>query len=250
MEVKSRLASETSATSYRDVLDASTEPGRHALQDQRRWDQRVRVFHIDAQKHGQIRGDIDIDVLMAAVGQHATHASNHRPRTAPRWRPGAIGVGTFVKAQHCPSPTALPVPAWSSKAVKRAIRCELASSSATTPPRRTGPTGGCPKRAGTSFPSSDEPFGSAPPIPAGRVGLSSGASTRTCLPEPAERTRRVLHRELAAPAADLNGSPWERRDFAGDPRRSTREDPLVTGARSRYACLVHGRSRSPPRQLR
>jgi AcrR family transcriptional regulator len=65
MEVKSRLASETSATFYRDVLDESTEPGRYALQEQRKWDQRVRIFYIDAQRHGQIRGDIDIDVLMA-----------------------------------------------------------------------------------------------------------------------------------------------------------------------------------------
>jgi hypothetical protein len=67
MAVKSQLASETSATFYRETLDGSTEPGRYALEEQRKWDQRVRRFYKDAQAHGQIRGDIDIDVLMALL---------------------------------------------------------------------------------------------------------------------------------------------------------------------------------------
>jgi hypothetical protein len=76
MEVKSRLASETSATFYRDVLDESTEPGRYALQEQRKWDQRVRVFYIDAKRHRQVRGDIDIDVLMALFARSRDLVAN------------------------------------------------------------------------------------------------------------------------------------------------------------------------------
>ncbi len=67
MAVKSQLASETSATFYREVLDGTTAPGRFALQKQRKWDQRIRRFYVDAQARGQIRGDIDIDVLMALL---------------------------------------------------------------------------------------------------------------------------------------------------------------------------------------
>jgi len=65
--VKSELASETSATFYREVLDDSTAPGRYALQEQRKWDQRVRRFYEDAQAKGQIRSDIDVDVLMVLL---------------------------------------------------------------------------------------------------------------------------------------------------------------------------------------
>jgi AcrR family transcriptional regulator len=65
--VKSRLASETSAAFYREVVDAETAPGRFVLQEQRKWDERVRRFYADAQARGQIRGDIDIDVLMALI---------------------------------------------------------------------------------------------------------------------------------------------------------------------------------------
>jgi AcrR family transcriptional regulator len=65
VEAKSKLASETSATFYRDALDDSTEPGRYAMQEQRKWDRRVRRFYAEAQAKGQIRDDIDIDVLMA-----------------------------------------------------------------------------------------------------------------------------------------------------------------------------------------
>jgi AcrR family transcriptional regulator len=67
MEAKSALASETSATFYRDALDDSTAPGRYALQEQHKWDQRVRRFYADAQAQGQIRDDIDLDVLMALL---------------------------------------------------------------------------------------------------------------------------------------------------------------------------------------
>ncbi len=65
--VKTELASETSAVFYRDVLDGETAPSRFALQEQLKWDERVRQFYRDAQAHGQIRADIDIDVLMALL---------------------------------------------------------------------------------------------------------------------------------------------------------------------------------------
>jgi AcrR family transcriptional regulator len=67
MAVKSELASQTSATFYREALDGSTEPGRYALRKQQQWDQRVRHFYLDAQANGQIREDVDIDVLMALL---------------------------------------------------------------------------------------------------------------------------------------------------------------------------------------
>ena len=65
--VKSKLASETTAVFYREAMDNRTEPGRFALQEQRAWDDRVRRFYLEAQERGQIRGDIDIDVLMAVL---------------------------------------------------------------------------------------------------------------------------------------------------------------------------------------
>ena len=65
--VKSQLASETSATFYRETLDGTTKPGQYALQEQQKWDKRIRRFYIDAQAHGQIRNDIDIDILMALL---------------------------------------------------------------------------------------------------------------------------------------------------------------------------------------
>ena len=67
MEVKSKLAAETSALFYREALDSSTLPGQFALQEQRKWEQRVRQFYVDAQANGQIRADIHIDVLMALL---------------------------------------------------------------------------------------------------------------------------------------------------------------------------------------
>lgn len=67
MAVKSELAAETSATFYREAIDLSTAPGQFALQEQRKWDLRVRRFYVDAQASGQIRDDIHIDVLMALL---------------------------------------------------------------------------------------------------------------------------------------------------------------------------------------
>lgn len=67
MAVKSELAAETSATFYREAIDGSTAPGQYALQEQRKWEKRVRRFYIEAQASGQIRGDIDIEVLMAIL---------------------------------------------------------------------------------------------------------------------------------------------------------------------------------------
>ncbi len=63
--IKSELASGASAVFYRETLDDETEPGRFALHQQRKWDERVRRFYRDAQSQGQIRADIDIDLLMA-----------------------------------------------------------------------------------------------------------------------------------------------------------------------------------------
>jgi AcrR family transcriptional regulator len=64
---KSELAAETSAVFYREALDGATELGRFALREQRKWDERVRLFYRDAQARGEIRADIDIDVLMALL---------------------------------------------------------------------------------------------------------------------------------------------------------------------------------------
>jgi AcrR family transcriptional regulator len=65
--VKSQLASETSAAFYREAVDGETAPGRFVLEEQRKWDERVHCFYSDAQARGQIRADIDIDVLMALM---------------------------------------------------------------------------------------------------------------------------------------------------------------------------------------
>jgi AcrR family transcriptional regulator len=67
IEVNSRLAAETSAAFYRETLDAESEPGGFVLQEQRTWDERVRRFYRDAQAQGQIRADINIDVLMVLL---------------------------------------------------------------------------------------------------------------------------------------------------------------------------------------
>jgi AcrR family transcriptional regulator len=67
--VKSQLASQTSAAFYREAVDGETAPGRFVLQEQRKWDDRVRRFYRDAQAQGRIRADIDLDVLMALVAR-------------------------------------------------------------------------------------------------------------------------------------------------------------------------------------
>jgi AcrR family transcriptional regulator len=64
---KTRLASHTSAVFYREALDGTTEPGRFALREQRKWDEQVRRFYRDAQGRGEIRPDIDVDVLMVVL---------------------------------------------------------------------------------------------------------------------------------------------------------------------------------------
>jgi AcrR family transcriptional regulator len=64
---KTQLASETSAVFYRETLDDETAPGQFALREQRKWNERVRRFYRDAQARGQIRADIDIDVLMTVL---------------------------------------------------------------------------------------------------------------------------------------------------------------------------------------
>jgi AcrR family transcriptional regulator len=65
--VKSQLAAETSATFYREALTEESAAGRFALEAQRAWDERVRRFYLEAQAKGQIRADIQIDVLMALL---------------------------------------------------------------------------------------------------------------------------------------------------------------------------------------
>jgi AcrR family transcriptional regulator len=67
--IKAQMASETSAAFYREVVDGGTAPGRFVVQEQRKWDERVRRFYADAQARGQIRSDIDIDVLMAFIAR-------------------------------------------------------------------------------------------------------------------------------------------------------------------------------------
>lgn len=67
LEVKAELAADTSAAFYRDVLDGSTSPGRFVLQQRQAWDDRVRRFYLDAQAHGRIRDDIDVDLLMGVL---------------------------------------------------------------------------------------------------------------------------------------------------------------------------------------
>ena len=64
---KTQLASDTSAAFYREVLDDRTAPGRFALEEQRKWEDRVRRFYLDAQARGQIRADLDVDVLMTLL---------------------------------------------------------------------------------------------------------------------------------------------------------------------------------------
>jgi len=67
MALKSELASKTSATFYREAMDNSTAPGAYALQEQRKWDQWIRQFYAEAQARGEIRGDIDTDVLIGIL---------------------------------------------------------------------------------------------------------------------------------------------------------------------------------------
>jgi AcrR family transcriptional regulator len=65
--VKSGLAAETSVEFYREVMAADSEPGRFARQKQREWDLRVRRFYAEAQARGEIRAEVDLDLLMAML---------------------------------------------------------------------------------------------------------------------------------------------------------------------------------------
>jgi AcrR family transcriptional regulator len=64
---KTELASQTSAVFYRESIDEATQAGRFALEEQRKWDERVRRFYRETQARGQIRRDIDVDLLMAVL---------------------------------------------------------------------------------------------------------------------------------------------------------------------------------------
>ena len=61
---KSGQAGETSLEFYQEVMTADSEPGRFVRQKQREWEERVRGFYVEAQARGQIRSDLDLDLLM------------------------------------------------------------------------------------------------------------------------------------------------------------------------------------------
>lgn len=67
LEAKTELASATSAAFYREALDDSTAAGRFVLEARREWDERVRHFYTEAQARGEIRDDVDVDLLMAIL---------------------------------------------------------------------------------------------------------------------------------------------------------------------------------------
>jgi AcrR family transcriptional regulator len=61
---KSHLAAESSEELYRELMTDRSALGELARQRQRDWDKRVRRFYREAQARGQIRQDIDVDLLM------------------------------------------------------------------------------------------------------------------------------------------------------------------------------------------
>jgi AcrR family transcriptional regulator len=65
--VKSALAAESGVEFYREIMTADSEPGRYARRMQREWDERVRAFYLEAQARGEIRADIDVDLLLRAL---------------------------------------------------------------------------------------------------------------------------------------------------------------------------------------
>lgn len=65
--VKSALAAETSEEFYREIISAESELGRFARARQRAWDERVRRFYSEAKARGEIRADIDVDLLMLVL---------------------------------------------------------------------------------------------------------------------------------------------------------------------------------------
>ena len=62
--VKSGLAAESGVEFYREIMTTDSEPGRFARRMQGEWDERVRSFYLEAQAHGEIRADIDVDFLL------------------------------------------------------------------------------------------------------------------------------------------------------------------------------------------
>lgn len=61
---KSHLAAEASEELYHELMTDDSALGELARQRQRDWDERVRRFYREAQARGQIRQDIDVDLLM------------------------------------------------------------------------------------------------------------------------------------------------------------------------------------------
>ena len=62
--IKAEQFATASAELYHEVLTADTAPGRYARAQMRDWEQRVRDFYRTAQRRGQIRRDLDLDLLM------------------------------------------------------------------------------------------------------------------------------------------------------------------------------------------
>jgi AcrR family transcriptional regulator len=65
--LKSGFAAEISADFYYELMTSDSQPGRFVRQRQREWDDRVRRFYAEAQGRGQIRADINVDLLMALL---------------------------------------------------------------------------------------------------------------------------------------------------------------------------------------
>jgi AcrR family transcriptional regulator len=61
---KSGLAAETSTEFYNELMTADSESGRFARRKQGEWDKRVRAFYAEAQARGEIRADLNVDLLM------------------------------------------------------------------------------------------------------------------------------------------------------------------------------------------
>jgi len=62
--IKAEQFATASAELYHEVLTADTAPGRYARAQMRDWEKRVRDFYRAAQRRGQIRRDLDLDLLM------------------------------------------------------------------------------------------------------------------------------------------------------------------------------------------
>jgi AcrR family transcriptional regulator len=62
--IKAEQFAAASAELYHEVLTADTAPGRFARAQMRDWEQRVRDFYRAAQRRGQIRRDLDLDLVL------------------------------------------------------------------------------------------------------------------------------------------------------------------------------------------